>query len=136
MPQTRTSRLDQPRDLGWTVVDRPGPAFATPANDNRRPRTKATLELMAAIGHSAAIDALVCILGLNGGQMKKFWSGPGAQIFGIVIMSFGAGTVAMLAFEKFLRGDVSGWLWAGLSLLLCFSIGVNCIRLRKTIPTP
>ena len=68
--------------------------------------------------------------------MNKILSGPGAQIFAIVIMSFGAGTVAMLAFEKFLRSDVSGWLWAGLTLMLCFSIAVNSVRLRKTIPTP
>ena len=68
--------------------------------------------------------------------MNKFLSGPGAQILAIVIMSFGAGTVAMLAFEKFLRSDVSAWLWAILSLMLCFSIGVNGVRLRKTIPTP
>ena len=66
--------------------------------------------------------------------MQKFLAGAGGQIFALVCMSFGAGALAMTAFEKFLRSDSSAWYWGGLTLLFCFSICINALRLRKAMP--
>ena len=66
--------------------------------------------------------------------MKSFLNGPSGQIFAIAFLSFSAGTIALLAFEKFLRSDAAGWFWSLLAALLCFSVAANCVRLRKLIP--
>jgi hypothetical protein len=59
---------------------------------------------------------------------------PSGQIVALVLLSFGAGTIMMLALTQFLRGDSSWWWWLLLMVVLCFPIVANSIRLRKQIP--
>jgi len=66
----------------------------------------------------------------------KFWSGPGGQILGIVVTSFVTGALAMMVLDFFVRGDVRGWIWAGMLVVFCFITVLNCRRLRKSIPPP
>ena len=66
--------------------------------------------------------------------MGKFLTGASGQIFALVIISFGTGMTALLAFDKLLRGDSFAWYLGGLTVLMCFVICVNSLRLRKLMP--
>jgi hypothetical protein len=68
------------------------------------------------------------------GAMKKFMEGPGGQLLGLICMSFGAGVLALTAFERFLRGDAVAWLFAIVTVVFCCSIFAVALRFRKTIP--
>jgi hypothetical protein len=66
--------------------------------------------------------------------MKKVLEGASGQILGLICMSFGAGVLALTAFEKFLRGDASAWLFAIVTVVFGGSIFAVARRFRKTLP--
>lgn len=67
-------------------------------------------------------------------MLKTFFAGPGAQIFAIAIMGAAAGANFTVAIGMFLEGRPAAWLYALLTVMFCFTITANGIRLRKTIP--
>ena len=64
----------------------------------------------------------------------KFWSGPSGQILGIVVASFVSGAFAMMILDFFVRGDIRGWIWAGMLVVFRFIMVLNFRRLQKSIP--
>jgi hypothetical protein len=40
----------------------------------------------------------------------------------------------MMILDFFIRGDIRGWIWAGMLVVFRFIMVLNCRRLRKSIP--
>ncbi len=66
--------------------------------------------------------------------MKINLNGPGGQLFGVVCMSFAAGALAIVAFERFLRNDNEWMVFAAVTVTFFVTISINAVRLRKAIP--
>jgi hypothetical protein len=65
--------------------------------------------------------------------MKSVLNGPSAHLFALLFMSFAAGALAIVAFERALRNDSEWMILAGVTVIFLATIGINAIRLiRKT----
>ncbi|MGH6708226.1 MAG: hypothetical protein ACREEK_04575 [Bradyrhizobium sp.] len=65
--------------------------------------------------------------------MKSVLNAPGAHLFALLFMSFAAGALAIVAFERALRNDSEWMILAGVTVIFLVTICINAIRLiRKT----
>ena len=58
-------------------------------------------------------------------------TGPGAQLFALLLMSFAAGALAIVAFERALRNDSEWMIWAGVTVIFLVTLSINAIRLIR-----
>lgn len=63
--------------------------------------------------------------------MKSILNGPGTQLFALLFMSFAAGALAIVAFERALRKDSEWMILAGVTVIFLVTIGINAIRLIR-----